>query len=230
MRPPTVARATGSLGDSAHGVATAALPEQVRVGDEIGEALAGAQIILGVTPSAHARAVYSAAASNVSKRAIFVSVTKGLEPATHMRASQVIAEVIPSSLDPQIAVLTAASDQHLNFLLTKRGQWEHVQLSMGISRVLVDFLGFGESWIFLAWGNERATGRRTEGEAAGIAEYSTASAPGHNENSVGEAGTGSEPAEPISFADVVRMTHKQACQPDALLQALHASPERTRDV
>ena len=83
-----------------------ALPEQVRVGDEIGEALAGAQIVLGVMPSAHARAVYSAAVSNVSKRAVFVSATKGLEPATHMRASQVIAEVIPSSLDPQIAVLS----------------------------------------------------------------------------------------------------------------------------
>jgi glycerol-3-phosphate dehydrogenase (NAD(P)+) len=86
-----------------------ALPEQVRVGDEIGEALASAQIVLGVMPSAHARAVYSAAVSNVSKRAIFVSATKGLEPATHMRASQVIAEVIPSSLDPQIAVLSGPS-------------------------------------------------------------------------------------------------------------------------
>jgi len=142
----------------------------------------------------------------------------------------VVAHPVFNSEGKVIAVLTAASDQHLNFLLTKRGQWEHVQLSIGISRVLVDFLGFGESWIFLAWGNERATGRRKEGEAAGIAEYNTAGAPRHNENSVGEAGTGSEPAEPISFADVVRMTHKQACQPDALLQALHASPERTRDV
>jgi glycerol-3-phosphate dehydrogenase (NAD(P)+) len=82
------------------------LPEQVRVSDEIGEALAGAQIVLGVMPSAHARAVYSAAAGKVSKHASFVSATKGLEPATHMRASQVIAELIPSS---RIAVLSGPS-------------------------------------------------------------------------------------------------------------------------
>jgi hypothetical protein len=47
---------------------------------------------------------------------------------------------------------------------------------------------------------------------------------------VGAAEAGSEPAEPISFADVVRMTHQQASEPDALLQALRASPERTRNV
>jgi glycerol-3-phosphate dehydrogenase (NAD(P)+) len=86
-----------------------ALPAQVRVSHEIGEALAGAQVVLGVMPSAHARAVYSAAAAHLTKRMIFVSATKGLEPATHKRASQVIAELIPSLLQPRIAVLSGPS-------------------------------------------------------------------------------------------------------------------------
>lgn len=56
----------------------------------------------------------------------------------------VVAHPVFNSEGKVIAVLTAASDQHLDFLLTKRGQMEHVQLSLDISRVLVDFLGFGE--------------------------------------------------------------------------------------
>jgi len=86
-----------------------ALPEQVHITHEIGEALAGAEIILGVMPSAHTRAVYSAAADHISKRTVFVSATKGLEPATHKRPSQVIAEVIPALLEPRIAVLSGPS-------------------------------------------------------------------------------------------------------------------------
>ena len=85
------------------------VPEQVHVTREIGEALAGAAIVLGAMPSAHARAVYSAAAHELSARTILVSATKGLEPATHERMSQVIAHVIPSALAPRIAVLSGPS-------------------------------------------------------------------------------------------------------------------------
>lgn len=60
-----------------------------------------------------------------------------------------------------------------------------------------------------------------------MAEHSTAHA---HHNSVDAAKTGGEPAEPISFADVVRMTHERSCEPDPLLQALRTSPERTRKV
>ena len=54
----------------------------------------------------------------------------------------------------------------------------------------------------------------------------------HDENSAHASTSeiGSEPTEAISFAEVVRMTHEQASEPGALLQALRASPERTRNV
>jgi glycerol-3-phosphate dehydrogenase (NAD(P)+) len=85
------------------------LPPQIRITHEIGEALANAEIVLGVMPSAHARGVYSAAARHIPKNVVFVSATKGLEPATHKRMSQVIEEVVPSSLAPRIAVLSGPS-------------------------------------------------------------------------------------------------------------------------
>jgi len=85
------------------------IPEAVRVTREIDKALAGAEIVVGAMPSAHARGVYSAAANRVSAHTIFVSATKGLEPATHKRMSQVIAQVIPSLLAPRVAVLSGPS-------------------------------------------------------------------------------------------------------------------------
>jgi glycerol-3-phosphate dehydrogenase (NAD(P)+) len=85
------------------------LPPQIRITHEIGEALANAEIVLGVMPSALARGVYSAAARHIPKNVVFVSATKGLEPATHKRMSQVIEEVVPSSLAPRIAVLSGPS-------------------------------------------------------------------------------------------------------------------------
>jgi glycerol-3-phosphate dehydrogenase (NAD(P)+) len=86
-----------------------ALPKQVRVSDEIAATLAGAQIVVGVMPSAYAQEVYSTAARHIPHGVIVVSATKGLEPATHRRASEVIAEAIPPSLAPRIAVLSGPS-------------------------------------------------------------------------------------------------------------------------
>src|SRR3984893_4581283 len=86
-----------------------ALHPQIRVTCEVTEALAGAEVVLGVMPSARAPAFYSAASAHISKRTICVSATKGLEPATHNRASQIIADVIPSSLEPRIAALSGPS-------------------------------------------------------------------------------------------------------------------------
>lgn len=86
-----------------------ALPEQVFVTEDIGKSMAGAEIILGTMPSAHARGVYSEAVKHIAEHAIIVSATKGLEPTTHTRMSEVIARVIPAPLAPRIAVLSGPS-------------------------------------------------------------------------------------------------------------------------
>ena len=70
----------------------AKLPEGVRVHHELEATLAGAQVIVGAVPSAHARVAYSAALPFVASGASFVSASKGLEPSTHLRMSEVIAD------------------------------------------------------------------------------------------------------------------------------------------
>jgi glycerol-3-phosphate dehydrogenase (NAD(P)+) len=85
------------------------LPEQVRVTNEANQAVDGAAIVIGATPSAYAREVYAAAASGIAARTIFVSATKGLERGTHLRMSQVIASVLSPAAVPRIAVLSGPS-------------------------------------------------------------------------------------------------------------------------
>jgi len=85
------------------------LPAEVEVTGSLEKALAGAEIVLGVMPSAHARALYRAMRSLVEPGSIFVSATKGLEPDTHARISEVIAEEISIDSLSRIAVLSGPS-------------------------------------------------------------------------------------------------------------------------
>ena len=85
------------------------LPAEVKVTGALPEALAGAEIVLGVMPSAHAREVYRAMRPHLEPGAVFVSATKGLEPATHARISEVIADEISQNPAPPIAVLSGPS-------------------------------------------------------------------------------------------------------------------------
>ncbi|HXY01027.1 MAG TPA: NAD(P)H-dependent glycerol-3-phosphate dehydrogenase [Candidatus Limnocylindrales bacterium] len=85
------------------------LPAQVQAFTEIREALDGAQIVVGASPSAHAREVYAQALPHLFPETIVVSATKGLEPATHLRMSQVIEQVFSLRFIPRIAVLSGPS-------------------------------------------------------------------------------------------------------------------------
>ncbi len=85
------------------------LPADVEVTGGIEKALAGAHIVLGVMPSAYAREIYRAMRPLVEPGSIFVSATKGLEPATHARISEVIAEEIGLDSSLRIAVLSGPS-------------------------------------------------------------------------------------------------------------------------
>jgi len=86
------------------------LPAEVEVTGSLETALAGAMIVLGVMPSAHARELYRAISEHAEPGTIFVSATKGLEPDTHARISEVIAEEMKmDSSSPRIAVLSGPS-------------------------------------------------------------------------------------------------------------------------
>ena len=87
----------------------AKLPESIGVHTELEAGLAGAQIIIGAMPSAHARGIYVAAQPFVAAGAKFVSASKGLEPATHLRMSEVIAQVCAPKSAPCIGVISGPS-------------------------------------------------------------------------------------------------------------------------
>jgi glycerol-3-phosphate dehydrogenase (NAD(P)+) len=85
------------------------LPESVRVHSRLKDALSGAQLVLGAMPSAHARAVYGSAIAHATAGTTFVSATKGLEPGTHLRVSEVVAQVVSPKFAPRIAVISGPS-------------------------------------------------------------------------------------------------------------------------
>ena len=70
------------------------IPASVGVTNELQEAAADANIVVGAMPAAHAREIYAQAVSNCPPEAVFVSATKGLEPATHLRMSDVLSQAL----------------------------------------------------------------------------------------------------------------------------------------
>jgi glycerol-3-phosphate dehydrogenase (NAD(P)+) len=85
------------------------LPASVQVTHEMREAQANANIVLGAMPSAHARSVYAQALPHLTADAVFVSATKGLEPSTHLRISEVIRQIFAPKFSPRVAALSGPS-------------------------------------------------------------------------------------------------------------------------
>ena len=86
-----------------------ALPAAVQVTHDLGEALARADIVVGAIPAAYARGIYRPILPHLVRGVAIVSATKGLEPATHARMSEVITQVASPKFTPRIAVLSGPS-------------------------------------------------------------------------------------------------------------------------
>lgn len=114
------------------------LAPSISVGSDIDAVVDTAPIIVGTMPSAHARAVYDAAKSHLSAETIILSATKGLEPATHARMSEIIAQTTNCGLE-RIAVLSGPSFA----LEAARGEPTAVVLACqdeGVGRILQEQL------------------------------------------------------------------------------------------
>jgi glycerol-3-phosphate dehydrogenase (NAD(P)+) len=85
------------------------VPPCIRASTKLEEVLHEAQIVVGAVPSAHTRSIFALALPDLSRDAVFVSATKGLEPATHLRISEVISQVINTRFVPSVAVLSGPS-------------------------------------------------------------------------------------------------------------------------
>jgi glycerol-3-phosphate dehydrogenase (NAD(P)+) len=85
------------------------LAPEVQVTSDIRDAVTGAQILVGAIPTAHARGVYRGAVAHISPGTVFVSASKGLEPKTHKRMSEVLEKVCARKFAPRLAVLSGPS-------------------------------------------------------------------------------------------------------------------------
>jgi glycerol-3-phosphate dehydrogenase (NAD(P)+) len=82
------------------------LPGHVHVVHDLESAVAGAPILLSVTPSHVLRAVYGRMLPCLDPQMLFVSATKGLESGTLLRMSEVIHEVLSPRFSPRIAAIS----------------------------------------------------------------------------------------------------------------------------
>jgi glycerol-3-phosphate dehydrogenase (NAD(P)+) len=93
-----------------------ALPFEVRVNADLGAALAEAEVILLACPAQSLRETCARVrAAGPGRARLVVSLAKGLELGTHLRPSQVIAEIFPAAL---VGALTGPT----NALEVARGQ------------------------------------------------------------------------------------------------------------
>src|SRR6266852_4938559 len=85
------------------------LPAQVQVTNDMAAAMTEAQIVVGAVPSTYARKVYAHARPYWNPEMIVVSATKGLEPISHARMSEVIHDVLGDAAAARVAILSGPS-------------------------------------------------------------------------------------------------------------------------
>lgn len=85
------------------------IPAEVEVTGELREAVETADIVIGAMPSAHARELYVEMLPFFSRTIGFVSATKGLEPKTLLRMTEVIEQVLTPKFWPRVAVISGPS-------------------------------------------------------------------------------------------------------------------------
>lgn len=85
------------------------VPSHVEVTGDLESALRGAGIVIGAMPAAHAREMYSAMLPFLAAEMHFVSATKGLEPETLLRMTEVLTQVTARKFRSPVAALSGPS-------------------------------------------------------------------------------------------------------------------------
>ncbi len=85
------------------------IPEGVRASSDPAEAVSGAEVVILVPPSKHLRAVSGLLAGAVSREAVVVVASKGIEEETLKLMSEVLAETMPDVDADRLAFLSGPS-------------------------------------------------------------------------------------------------------------------------
>ncbi len=86
-----------------------ALQPTLRATEQLREAVAGADVLLNVTPSQHVRRVLSQAAPHLNEDALVISASKGIETATLKTMAEVLEEVLPGAPGAHACFLSGPS-------------------------------------------------------------------------------------------------------------------------
>lgn len=82
------------------------VPPSVMATGDLGEALAGVEIVLTVMPSHICRGLFRQMLPHLRPEMVFVSATKGIETESLMRMSEVIGAVVRDRFEPHLSVLS----------------------------------------------------------------------------------------------------------------------------
>jgi glycerol-3-phosphate dehydrogenase (NAD(P)+) len=111
VRDATLAEKIAQSRENAAYLAGCHVPDQVAVSSDLAATLKNSDIVVGAIPSAHARFIYTKALPHFGPTTILVSATKGLEPSTHLRMSEVVTQTAASAhaSAPLFSVLSGPS-------------------------------------------------------------------------------------------------------------------------
>lgn len=122
------------------------IPASVEITGDLAGVFEKADIVVGAIPSAHAREIYARCLAFVGNAPpVFVSATKGLEPSTHLRMSELMAQIFATRFAtlPSIAVLSGPSFA----LETARSDPTAVVVAANVSPTTVEGRNFTSDYI-----------------------------------------------------------------------------------
>ena len=94
-RNPEIADAINTRHENPRYLPGLPLAEALRATSDIREAAVAAEIVVVAVPSHALRSVMQEFAPHIASEALLVSLAKGLEPQTHLRMTEVLAEILP---------------------------------------------------------------------------------------------------------------------------------------
>jgi glycerol-3-phosphate dehydrogenase (NAD(P)+) len=109
---PEVVRSIREQGENALYLAGYPLPASLQPTNDLAEAVEDADLVIVAVPARHLRSVMGAAGASMGPGLPVLSLTKGIEPATGMRMTEVLGEVLTNHEPNAIGVLSGPNLAH----------------------------------------------------------------------------------------------------------------------
>jgi glycerol-3-phosphate dehydrogenase (NAD(P)+) len=109
---PEVVRAIREQGENSTYLAGYPLPPSLHPTNDLAEAVEGADLVIVAVPARHLRAVMAVAGASMGSGPVVLSLTKGIEPTTGQRMTEVLREVLTVHEPAAIGVLSGPNLAH----------------------------------------------------------------------------------------------------------------------